>query len=305
MNSFRSISNVCHQLGLTSRTLRHWEDRGLINSHRDPQSGWRFYDQETIGRIRLVMLFRQLDIPLDQVKLILDEGNILTVTRVLSNHIRCLSGEIEKLVRLQANIEGCLSAISKTTALPDRSPFIDNVTQTIAVQLTSDNNLKGRWKETMSSIPTKSSLRIIKLPAMRTAVCNVLSASPEDKAIQCVLEWARSEGLMGTVRLFGMNTTAYDPSCKEYGWAACITVPEDVEIPGFLREMRLPGGLYASLDSTNEVYDSWQILTDLLQDSEYTADKTRPCLEEHIIAGDCDEGADRFYLTLLEPVCRR
>jgi len=64
----------------------------------------------------------------------------------------------------------------------------------------------------------------------------------------------------------------------------------------------LPGGLYASLNSTNEVYDSWQTLMRLLKDNNaYAVDESRSCLEEHIPSG---EGND-FYLNLLEPITKK
>jgi hypothetical protein len=61
------------------------------------------------------------------------------------------------------------------------------------------------------------------------------------------------------------------------------------------------GGLYASFNSTNEVYDSWQTLMKLLKEENgYEVDKNRLCLEEHIPSGMTD--GDEFYLTLLEPI---
>jgi DNA gyrase inhibitor GyrI len=171
--------------------------------------------------------------------------------------------------------------------------------------MSSKQNLKCEWEEiVMSNNPILSgALRIISLPAMRVAVCNVISESPEDEALGNVLEWAGEENLMGTARIFGFNTTPYSPESAEYGWAACITIPEQVKIPEYLEEKRLPGGLYASFNSTNEVYDSWQTLMRLLKEcEEYEVDKNRPCLEEHILSGELKEQGNDFYLTLLEPV---
>ncbi|WP_346936776.1 effector binding domain-containing protein, partial [Clostridium sp.] len=140
----------------------------------------------------------------------------------------------------------------------------------------------------------------------RVAVCNVISTSPEDEALKKVLDWAESENLMGTARIFGFNTTAYSPGCTEYGWAACITVPEQVVLPEYLEEKRLPGGLYASLNSTNEVYDSWQTLMRLLKENNsYVVDESRLCLEEHIPSGEDKGQGNDFYLNLLEPITKK
>ncbi|MBZ9685618.1 GyrI-like domain-containing protein [Clostridium estertheticum] len=74
---------------------------------------------------------------------------------------------------------------------------------------------------------------------------------------------------------------------------------EQVILPEHLEEKRLPGGLYASLNSTNEVYDSWQILMRLLKESnEYAVDESRPCLEELIRSGEDKRQGKDFYLNL-------
>lgn len=148
-------------------------------------------------------------------------------------------------------------------------------------------------------------LRIISLPAMRLAVSNEISESPEEKALSDVLEWAKGKKLMGTAKIFGFNTTTSTLESTEYGWAACISIPEQVVVPDYLEEKNLPGGLYAAYNSTNEVYDSWQTLMRLLKESkEYEVDQSRQCLEEHIPSGEKNgKGTiNNFYLTLLEPV---
>lgn len=148
-------------------------------------------------------------------------------------------------------------------------------------------------------------LKIITLPEMRVAVCNIVSESPEEEALNKVLEWAESEKIMGTARIFGFNTSPYSKESSEYGWAACVTISEDIDLPDYLEEKRMSGGLYASLSCVNEVYDSWQKVMILLKESnEYEVDQTRLGLEEHISKGEI-KGNREFYLNLLEPVKER
>ena len=74
MNSPIAIHKLSAQLGLTSRTLRHWESEGLFESGRDCDSGWRVYDETAVLRIRLTALLRKLDIPISDIKKV--TGNI-------------------------------------------------------------------------------------------------------------------------------------------------------------------------------------------------------------------------------------
>ncbi|WBW94998.1 GyrI-like domain-containing protein [Oceanirhabdus sp. W0125-5] len=145
-------------------------------------------------------------------------------------------------------------------------------------------------------------LRIITIPEMRVAVCNIVSEAPEEDALNIVLEWAESEKIMGTARIFGFNTSPYSKESNEYGWAACVTIPEDIDLPEYLEEKRMSGGLYASLSCVNEIYDSWQKVMKLLKENtEYVFDETRLGLEEHISKGGI-KGNREFYINLLEPV---
>jgi DNA-binding transcriptional MerR regulator/DNA gyrase inhibitor GyrI len=269
MSHYEPIHEISERLGVTSRTLRHWEEEGLFKSMRDPQSGWRIYDDEALQRIRLVMLLRELDIPIKAVKDILEGDSKEIAVKVIEKQIGNLNQDNLAIMQRKEMLGRCLSAINLIQPLQDTFHWIVNMEQTLAVQIYSKQNLKNQWEEIIMTKGTITSgaLRIITLPAMRVAVCNVVSASPEDEALGKVVGWAEKENLIGTARIFGFNTTPYSPGSTEYGWAACVTVPEHITLPGYLEEKRLPGGLYASLNSTNEVYDSWQLLMGLLKES--------------------------------------
>lgn len=54
-----------------------------------------------------------------------------------------------------------------------------------------------------------------------------------------VIEWLETNQLLGTARLFGGNTNLH-PSGENnpYGYGFCAFIPENVEIPSHLKEMR-------------------------------------------------------------------
>jgi len=308
MSRFEPIHQVSEQLGVTSRTLRHWEDKGLFYSKRDPQSSWRMYNNEALQRIRLVILLRELDIPLKLVKVILDSADPQIASKIIMNQINKLNEENTVIVKRKNLLSKCLSVLNSMKPPSDAFEYLVHMEETLALQIISKNNMLEQWEDIImtNNTITSGALRIVSLSDMRVAVCNMISTSPEEEALKKVLDWAESENLMGTARIFGFNTTAYSPGCTEYGWAACVTVPEQVVLPEYLEEKRLTGGLYASLNSTNEVYDSWQTLMLLLKENNaYVVDESRLCLEEHIPSGeDRGEGND-FYLNLLEPITKK
>lgn len=301
-----AIHRVAAAMGLTSRTLRHWEGEGLLKSGRDPQSGWRVYDEETLGRIRFILLMRALDIPVRGIRAVLDSGDPREAGRVIASRIERLEGESRALERRKTLLEACLAAV-KSLDTPGGGS-LQSLEQTLALKIGSPVKLEKDWEASvMTSINASTgTFRIITLPAMRLAVCNVVSASPEDEALNGVVSWAEEQGLLGTARIFGFNTTEYKPGQAEYGWAASVTVPEGVDIPAHLMEKRVPGGLYAMLASTNEIYDSWQALVRQINESgEVEADHSRMCFEEHIRNGNPKGSGNEYYLNLLEPIKRK
>ena len=57
-----SISQACEQLHTTARTLRFYEDQGLIESIRTGNEQKRFYDLHNLERIKLILFLRSLNL---------------------------------------------------------------------------------------------------------------------------------------------------------------------------------------------------------------------------------------------------
>lgn len=71
MNGSVAIHKLSEQMGLTSRTLRHWESEGLFKSLRDTSSGRRSYDEDALLCIRITAMLRKMDIPIKDIKSVL------------------------------------------------------------------------------------------------------------------------------------------------------------------------------------------------------------------------------------------
>lgn len=305
MNQPMTINKLSAQLGLSSRTLRHWEAEGLLVSNRDRDSGWRVYDQEAMLRIGIIAVLRKLDIPLKAVKAILDTETLDTVEVVLREQLSAMDRNTSELVKRRKLLTKLLESLKRDytlqagISLVQLNDFFNNCMISNQIEKVEDN-------VTMNNGQAENNLRFITLPPMRTVYNIAVGASPEEEAMTPVLQWLEDSGLMGTAKLFGGNVKPF-PTHKspQYGYGMCAAIPENIEIPGHLKEMRLPGGLYAMLPSSEDIYGSWQLLMKYLsQNKEYKSDRTRLCLEEHI-RNDSPQGkGSQFMLNLLEPVKR-
>lgn len=88
------IKEVQEKLKISSYTLRYYEKMGLIQPYRD-ENGYRNYSEEDIHKIERIMFLRDINVPIEDIKDILD--NKVTFQDVLENHIEKVNTEIKSL----------------------------------------------------------------------------------------------------------------------------------------------------------------------------------------------------------------
>lgn len=288
MNRSVAIHQLSEQLGLTSRTLRHWETEGLFHSSRDPSSGWRIYDEHARINIRITAILRKMDIPIKAIKPVIRENSVAELNRVIADKVSSLKEQREEVWMAEQQLNRVLEYLKQ------QEEDVQNL----------NDILKEMEAVFMSNLTEQHQLKIIALPPMRVAYHIAVDVSPEDKALKPILEWLESANLLGTARLFGGNVKPMPGEAGQpYGYGMCATIPDGVAVPDPFKEMVLPGGLYAKLESSDDIGGSWRLLMDQLSRSnKYRSDRSRLCFEEHI-RNDVPAGSGNEYdLNLLEPV---
>jgi DNA-binding transcriptional MerR regulator len=59
-----SIQEIARLAGTTSRTLRHYDETGLLTPSRVGTNGYRYYDQDALARLQRILLLRDLGLGL-------------------------------------------------------------------------------------------------------------------------------------------------------------------------------------------------------------------------------------------------
>lgn len=289
MNRSVAINKLSEEMGLTSRTLRHWESEGLFTSERDASSGWRVYDENALMRIRITAILRRLDIPLKDIQTVLANQSLSHLSLVVKKKISDLQLKKAEITRFQEQLEQVLHYLQ--TQEEDRMVRMDQL-------LTDTEDIY------MHQTSGTSTLKIVNLPAMRMAYHIAVSSSPEEEAMAPVLEWTKAANVLGTARFFGGNMKPFPTEAgNPYGYGMCVSIPDGVTVPEHLKEMVLPGGLYAVLESSDDIPGSWSVLMKALkEDGFYKSDRSRLCLEEHIRNEKPEGSGNPFHLVLMEPV---
>lgn len=306
MNELLPINKVSAITEITSRTLRYWEDARLFEATRDPQSGWRLYDNNALQCIRITDLLRRLDIPIKDIKEVITNKTTYALKQVLGRQLGKLDKMNTDLHLRKQSIAALMEILNEEALLTLDS--IENILLPTALERQKNSISKIQGGLNMENMKLKyADVQLIKLPPMRTAAYSYVGIEPEDKASAPVIAWIKENDLAGTMRLFGFNTEPYPTDDNPvYGFGYCASIPEGIEIPAPLYEMRLPGGTYVVIDQyEGDPSYGWKKAQALLQDEqfEWEYDNSRhPGLEEHIERAD---GKDAYFIPILIPVKKK
>lgn len=102
-----SIQQLAAAASVTSRTLRHYHDIGLLEPSRIGRNGYRYYDEDCLVRLQRILLLRQLGLDTSTIRAVLDGQR--DETAALRTHVRLLEHERERLDRQIAAVAATIT----------------------------------------------------------------------------------------------------------------------------------------------------------------------------------------------------
>ena len=100
------VSEVAKLTGVTVRTLRYYDQIGLLKPTRVTEAGYRLYSEADLEILQQILFFRELDFPLSDIQEILSNP-AFDREAALQNH-RAL------LLQKRSRIDGLISLVDKT-----------------------------------------------------------------------------------------------------------------------------------------------------------------------------------------------
>ena len=103
----RTVKEVSELTGISVRTLHYYDEIGLFMPTEVTEAGYRLYDDKAIEKLGQILVFRELDLPLADIKLIMDNPD-LDRNSVLAKQREMLCLKKQRLERIIANIDNML-----------------------------------------------------------------------------------------------------------------------------------------------------------------------------------------------------
>lgn len=249
-----TISEVSKNYNVSTRTLRYYEEIGLLESKRKENYAYRVYDDIGVRRLQQIIILRKLRIPLKQIIKIINNNDIREATEIFQENINDFNIEIDSLVIVKNILNDLIKRINqigKTKLVLDilsDDEMIDMVTSLVP----SKSNLKevhsmDDLKKANDVLTNFKNVRVIFLPPSTVALSHYIGENPEDNANQKLFNFIRKSNLAKLkpgFRVYGFNNPS--PKCidETYGYEFWVTIPDDMEVPEGLNKKQFDGGLY-------------------------------------------------------------
>ena len=104
-----SIQDVARLAGTTSRTLRHYDDIGLLKPSRVGSNGYRYYDGAALLQLQRILLLRELGLGLPAIAEVFHQQT--DAVKALSRHLEWLAQEQERLSRQMASVRQTIETV--------------------------------------------------------------------------------------------------------------------------------------------------------------------------------------------------
>ena len=103
----RTVHEVSALTGVSIRTLHHYDAIDLLKPSKVTDAGYRLYNDAALSRLQIILMFRELQFPLKEIKAILDSPEF-DINEALSQQITLLKLQqkhIEGLISLARSIQ--------------------------------------------------------------------------------------------------------------------------------------------------------------------------------------------------------
>ncbi len=252
----KTISQVSKGFDISGRTLRYYEQIGLLKSQKKDEYAYRVYDEHSLLRLQQIIILRKLRIPLKQIGDILKNHDATVAIEVFRQNVNEINDEIIALTTIRSILATFIKSLQekaevqiKLDLLNDKSilKVIDSLTLT-KIHFKEEKSMEDLNKASENLSKLKD-VRIIYLPPATVAASHYIGEDPEQTAGGLLDKFVKEKGLFKIkpdLRHYGFNHPNPVDESGAHGYEMWVTIPDDMEVPPPLVKKQFKGGLYAA-----------------------------------------------------------
>jgi MerR family transcriptional regulator, thiopeptide resistance regulator len=117
-----TVKQLSKLAGVTPRTLHHYDEIGLLKPSRVGDNGYRYYGEESVLRLQQILFYRELGIPLEDIKKIMGRRDF-DVLGALRTHKEALQKQVTRLNRLINTVDNTINHLKGNMTMSDKAYF--------------------------------------------------------------------------------------------------------------------------------------------------------------------------------------
>jgi len=117
-----TIQKLARLAGVSSRTLRYYDEMGLLKPLRVNSAGYRIYGAAQVDRLQQILFYRELGLELDRIKDVLERPDFDPKSALKAHHLALLERRRQMDV-LIANVEKTIAYQEGRIEMSDKEKF--------------------------------------------------------------------------------------------------------------------------------------------------------------------------------------
>lgn len=311
MSELIKIRDMTNKYDLSARTLRYYEDMGLIKSVRREDYAYRLYDEANVKRLEQILILRKLNISIKDIQRIFNTSGSEIVLEVLGKKVDDIDEEISLLHELKNIVLEFIHQIeqadfgreSDVKLLYEKAKEIK--TQIVNVNYNGNPSMVNRLLEVTERLDNKiPDIMIVRIPKFRAVTSGLISF--EELFGGEFEPWQEAHNHLFNPVIFDAADFLCEKGGKvEWIWALRDDVTKADVSPYDIIEY--PGGLYAvavSVDGDGESNNQVRKKTERwLERTNFVIDNERGLMGHMIYVDDeIKEGLGYHQMNLYTPI---
>lgn len=117
-----TVKELAKLAGISTRTLRYYDEIDILKPARINSSGYRIYGQKEVDKLQQIMFYRELGVSLSQIKEIITHPNF-DVIQALKRHREELLEKRQQIDLLISNVEKTIAEKEGKIVMTDKEKF--------------------------------------------------------------------------------------------------------------------------------------------------------------------------------------
>lgn len=259
MGELTKIHEVSARYGVTARTLRYYEDVGLIKSIRSDEYAYRLYDDGALRRLEQILVLRKLDISVKDIARVFADSQSGVLLEVLGKKVEDIDDEVALLHELRRIVLTFIRQLGTVDfkngddvrRLYQSASEIERQLMDIDSESAEKTGI-DHMLTVATQLEKEPDVCVYELPActMAEARGDIGRIDEGNSPLARFDRWFSEVDKRRVDKFFARDFMWYDPAQNESVW--WYALPQNECMPEWLREIAFGGGYYAAAVSRDE-----------------------------------------------------